>query len=327
MWSLAWSPPLWRRSPSRGAHGATACGAALALLAPAQSCRCARGGVAFGRRTFAALACSHGAVRRAQKFALSASGRWPGHFPCGGGRRRAALTAPRPAALCWHFWLPALFCRRERGGVTFGRRFSQQRLALLAQCVVLSDSRSLHVVVGVVASSQVAVTVARRPRRRCLRHCADTPGAGSVVPLRSRWSDARPPPFRGGGSCSRRVASCSAARAFCVWSLAWSLFLWRRSPSHGAHGAAACSTALALLAPALSCRRARGGVALVRRSFVAAARFRSAACCAWRLAPLRVDVRAVASSLEAVAVARGSRRHGLRRCVGAPGAGLVVPPR
>ena len=50
MWSLARSLPLRGRSPSRGAHGAAACGAALAPLAPAWSCRRARGGVTLGRR-------------------------------------------------------------------------------------------------------------------------------------------------------------------------------------------------------------------------------------------------------------------------------------
>ena len=50
MWSLARSLPLWGRSPSRGAHGAADCGAALALLTKFQSCRRARGGVALARR-------------------------------------------------------------------------------------------------------------------------------------------------------------------------------------------------------------------------------------------------------------------------------------
>ena len=45
----------FRHWPLRGAHGAAACGAALALLAPACSCRRARGGVALGRRSSPAL--------------------------------------------------------------------------------------------------------------------------------------------------------------------------------------------------------------------------------------------------------------------------------
>ena len=39
-----------------------------------------------------------GAVRNVQRLALSASGRWRGRFLSGGGRRRAALTVPLPAA-------------------------------------------------------------------------------------------------------------------------------------------------------------------------------------------------------------------------------------
>ena len=213
VWSLARSLPLWGRSPSRGAHGAAACGAALALLAPAWSCRRARGGVTLGRRSSAAAARSLGAVRSAQRLALSACGRWRGRFLSGGGRRRAALTAPLPAALRWRSWRrlsrAAALAAAWRSAAALPRR----RLALSARCVVLSGSRSLRVVVGAVASSLAAVAVARRSRRRCLRRRVGAPGAGFVVPPRSRRRDARPPLFRGGGSLSRRGASCSAARA------------------------------------------------------------------------------------------------------------------
>ena len=75
-------------SPSRGAHGAAFCGAALALLAPAHSCRRGRGGVALSRRSSAVAARSLGAVRSAQRLALSACGRWRGRFLSGGGRCR-----------------------------------------------------------------------------------------------------------------------------------------------------------------------------------------------------------------------------------------------
>ena len=162
---------------------------------------------------------------------------------------------------------------------------------------------------------------------RCPRRRAGAPGAGFVVPPSSRRRGTWPLLFIGGVSLSRRGTSCSAARALCVWPLALSLPLCRRSPLRGAHGAAACSIALALLKLVLSCRRARGGVLVDRCSFVVAARFRSAACRAKRIAPLRVVVGVVASSLEAVAVARRSRRHGLRRRAGTSGAGSVVPLR
>ena len=160
---------------------------------------------------------------------------------------------------------------------------------------------------------------------RCPRRRAGAPGAGFVVPPSSRRRGTWPLLFIGGVSLSRRGTSCSAARALCVWPLALSLPLCRRSPLRGAHGAAACSIALALLKLVLSCRRARGGVLVDRCSFVVAARFRSAACRAKRIAPLRVVVGVVASSLEAVAVARRSRRHGLRRRAGTSGAGSVEP--
>ena len=176
MWSLAQSLPLWGRSTSRGAHGASACGAALELLAPAQPCRRARGGMTISCHSSAAAARSLGAVRSAQRLAplhvvvdvvasslgavavarrsrrrclrrragapgagfivwprsrrrdarsplfysggslhfgavrsarrlaLAACGRWRGRFLSGGCRRRAALTAPLPAALRWRSW-------------------------------------------------------------------------------------------------------------------------------------------------------------------------------------------------------------------------------
>ena len=80
---------------------------ALALLAPAQSCSRARSGVALGRRPSAAAARSLGTlgtVRRAQRLALSACGRWRGRFLTEGGRRRAALTSPLPVAPRWRSW-------------------------------------------------------------------------------------------------------------------------------------------------------------------------------------------------------------------------------
>ena len=127
--------------------------------------------------------------------------------------------------------------------------------SLLAWCLVLSGSRSLRVVVGAIASSLGAVAVTRRSRRRCLRRRAGAPGAGLVVPLRSRRRDDRPPLFRGGGSLSARCVVLSGSRSLCV------------------------------------------------------------------------VVGAVASSMGTVAVGRRSRSRCLRCRAGAPGAGLVLPPR
>ena len=242
---------LCGQSPSRGAHSAAACGAALALLAPARSCRRVRGGVALGRRSSVAAARSIGArgasCSAARALCVWLWGRSPSRVAHGAAARGAA-----PALLA-----PARSCRRARGGVTLGRR---------------------------------SFTAAAR-------------------------------------SLSARGASCSAARALCVW-------LWGRSPSRVAHGAAACGAALALLAPARSCRRARGGVTLGRRSSAAASRsldtrgssVRTGDCAGGGSRSLRVVSGAVASSLGGVAVARRSRRRCLRRCAGALGAGLVVPP-
>ena len=92
------SLPLWRRSPSRSAHSAAACGAALALLAPAWWCRRDVGGVTLGRRFSTAAARSLGTVRSARRLPLSACRRQRSHFLNRGGRRHAALTAPLPAA-------------------------------------------------------------------------------------------------------------------------------------------------------------------------------------------------------------------------------------
>ena len=85
-------------------------------------------------------------------------------------------------------------------------------------------------------SSLRAVAVARRSRRYYLRRRAGAPGAGSVVPPRSRRG-AWPPLFRGGGLLSARCVVLGGSR-FCVWSSAWSLPPQGRSPSRGAHGAA-----------------------------------------------------------------------------------------
>ena len=219
---------------------------------------------------------------------------------------------------------------------------------------------------------------AGRPRRLA---CA--PRAGVGVSPHSRWRDAQPPPLCGGSSPSRHVlggrkshrsvtrsgvgqsgagfegynpspgpepppdAAANAADApaaaparttrsgaavrraqqlaplrVVVGAVASSL---RRPPSRGANGAAACGAVLVLLAPAQSCRRARGGVTLGRRSPAAAARSPSGAS-ARRLALSACGRRRGRFSSEAIAVARRQRRCCLRCRAGAPGAGLVVPP-
>ena len=109
LWSSARSLPLWRRSPSRSTHGATVFGAALALLANAWSCRRARGGVTLGRRSSAEAAHSLSAIRSDRRLVLSACGRRPSRFLSGGGRHRAELTAPLPAAPRRRSW-----CRLSR---------------------------------------------------------------------------------------------------------------------------------------------------------------------------------------------------------------------
>ena len=265
---------------------------------------------------------------------LFACGHWRGRFLYGGGRCRTTLTAPLPAALTaqlpsalhWGSWRRLARAATLAAAWRSAAALPWQRLAFAAQCEVLSGSRSLRVVVGAVASSFAAVAVARRSRRRCLRHRAGAPSAGSVVLPRARRRNARPPLFRGGGWLSRRGASCSAARTLCLYSLSRSLPLWRRWPSHGARGAAACGAVLALMAPALPCRRARGGVTLGRRSSWQRLVFSARCVVLEGSCSLRVVVGAVASSLEAVAVARRSRRRCLRRRTGAPDASLLVPP-
>ena len=158
----------------------------------------------LGRRSSAAAArsLSERAVLGGSRFCV-----WSLAHPLRGGRRRAALTAPLPAAPRWRSWRrlgrAAALAAAWRSAAALPRR----RLALSARCVVLSGLRSLRVVAGAVASSLGAVAVARRSRRRCLRRRAGAPGAGMVVPPHSRRRDARPPLLRGGGSLSRTMRS------------------------------------------------------------------------------------------------------------------------
>ena len=170
-------------------------------------------------------------MRRAQRLALSACGRGRGRFLSGSRRRRAALTAPLPAAPCWRSW--RRLSRAAALAATWHSAASLpwRRLALPARCVVLSCSRSLRVVVGAVASSLGAVAIARRSRRRCLQRRAGTLSAGLVVPPRSRRRGTRLPLFRGGGSLFRGGGSLSwrsAARALCVWPSARTHHVLRR---------------------------------------------------------------------------------------------------
>ena len=103
----------------------------------------------LGRRSSVAAARSFGA-RGARLPTLSACGRWRGRFLSEGGRRRAALTAPLPAAPRWRSWrrivVPPRWRRRDarppllRGGGSLFRR--TWRSAAHALCV-WSLARSL----------------------------------------------------------------------------------------------------------------------------------------------------------------------------------------
>ena len=193
---------------------------------------------------------------------------------------------------------------------------SAQRLALL------------RVVAGAVVSShQVAVALALRSRRRCLRRCAGAPGAGAVVTPHSRRRVARWPLFCSGGSVSVQCVVPGDLR-FCVWSLARSLPLirWR--------------VAVALRSRRRCLRRGAGAPVVgldvpphSRRSDARPPLFHSSTSLAVRcigLSGLRFCVLSLARSLPlhgAVAVAQRSRRRCLRRRAGAPAVGSVAPPR
>ena len=157
----------------------------------------------LGRRSSAAAVRFLGLVRRALQLALS-----------GRGRRRAALTAPRPAAHRWRSWRRLCYAAaleaawRSAAATPWLRLVSRH-----TRCVVLGGSRSLRVVVGAVTFPLRTVTVTRRSRRRDLRRRAGASGAGFVVLPHSRRLGARPPRFRDGASLSRLGASYSAARA------------------------------------------------------------------------------------------------------------------
>ena len=142
-----------RRSPSRGARGAAACGAARAVLATASPCRRTHGGVTHGRRRSAVAARSLGVVRSARRLALSACGRRRGRFLSGGFRRRTALTAPLPAAPRRRFWRRLGCAASHAAAWRSAIMFLWRRRALSARCVVPGGSRSLRAVVSAIASS------------------------------------------------------------------------------------------------------------------------------------------------------------------------------
>jgi len=120
---------------------------------------------------------------------------------------------------------------------------------------VLGGSRSLRAVVSAVTSSLGAVAVARHSRRRYLRRRAGVLGAGLFVPPRSWRRGAQPERCRSGGSLRRALSRAITQRAAIpVWC--------QPAAREGTRGVAACGAALALVAPAQSCRRARGGVTL-----------------------------------------------------------------
>ena len=281
--SLEWSLPLWRQSPSRGAHGAAACGAALALLSPVfvvppHSRRRGarplhfRGGGTLSRRS-ASCSAARALCLRSLEWSLPLWRQSPSHGAHGAAASGTALV----------LLAPALSCRRTRGGVPLGRHSSVAAARSLGAVLRARQLAPLRVVVGAVAFSLEAVAVAQRPRRRYLRRYAGAPGAGSVVPPRSRRRGARPPFFRAGGSFSARCRVLGRLRSLRV-VVGTVASCWGRSPSCGAHGVAARGAALMLLAPAKSCRRARGGVTLGRRSSAAAARSLGLVCRAQQLA-------------------------------------------
>ena len=154
---------------------------------------------------------------------------------------------------------------------------SWRRLALCAVRIA-QRLKHLRVVVGAATYSQVAVAVAQRSRRRCPRRRAVAPApAQSCRRPAAAWRSV--PLFCSDGSLSERCVVLSGLR-FCVCLLArWLPLIRWWSPSRCAHGAAACGAALALLAPAQSCRRTRGGVLLGGRSSAAAARSPCSALC------------------------------------------------
>ena len=149
---------------------------------------------------------SLGVVHSAQRLALSAYGRRHGGLHAGGGRRRAALTAPLPMAPRWRSWRRLGRAAALAAACRLAAALPWRCLALYARRVVLGGSLSLRVVAGAVASSLGPVAVTLRSRRRCLRRHACASGTGLAVAPRSRQHDARPLLFRGGGSLSWRGA-------------------------------------------------------------------------------------------------------------------------
>ena len=95
--------PLWRSS------------------SPARSCCRALGGVTPSRPSSAVAARDLGIMRRSRRRALSARGCRHGRVLSGGGRCRAALAAPLPAAPRWRSASLSRPCRHARGGVTLDR--------------------------------------------------------------------------------------------------------------------------------------------------------------------------------------------------------------
>ena len=148
--------------------------------------------------------------------ALSARSCRRGSVHSGGGRRRAALTAPLPAAPRSRSsrW------RRRAAALTAAWRSaaaaSRSQLSRLAWRVMMRRALSARSAVGAVASTLKVVAVALLLRRRCLRRRARAPCAGVAVPPHSRRRGARPPLLRGGGSRSWLCTVWLAARALCV---------------------------------------------------------------------------------------------------------------
>ena len=159
--------PLPMRSPSRVAHGSTACVQRWRpwhrLSHDTALAGAWRSAAAFSQRRFISRR-----VRGIRRPALSECPHWRGGFLSQSGRRHASLTAPLLARGAGAPGADSVVPPRPR------RRDDRPSLfrsggSLLGASVVLSGRRSLSAVVCAVASSPEAVAVARRSRRRCLR--------------------------------------------------------------------------------------------------------------------------------------------------------------
>ena len=129
----------------------------------------------------------------AQRLALSACGCWRGRFLSGGGRLRAALTAPPPSAPRWRSW-----CRLGRAAALAA---SWRSAAALPRLRLAFSAHAYCLAARALCVRSLALSL---PLWRWSRSCAALraplpavprwrPDAGSIVPPRSRRREARPP--------------------------------------------------------------------------------------------------------------------------------------